>query len=171
MDYSALSKLINGMSIITSAFEKNRTALIANTLTQVASEPSVFCLSIYNQNFTKELIQKSRKFNASILTTDATLDFIRPFGYKSGRNENKFSKVKFEMGMNGVPIITQNACAYFECECVGEVELNNCTIYFAKITNSVLLNSKAPMSSEYFQKVIEGKIPPSSPAWAARYVK
>jgi len=171
MDINALTKLTTGMYVVTSAFEDKRTAIIVNTLVQVDSEPTVLTFSVFHKNLTNELIKKSKKFNLSVLSTEATLNFIRPLGYRSGRNEDKLANVKFQNGDNGVPVITEYACAYFECEVFNEVEVNDCTVYFAKLTNSVLLNGKDPMTGDYYQKVLEGILPPTSPAWAARYVK
>ena len=171
MDINALTKLSTGMYVATSALEDKRTATIVNTLVQVASEPTVLAFSVFHKNLTNELIKNSKKFNLSVLSTDATLDFIRPLGYTSGRDVDKLASMKFEIGNNGVPIITEYACAYFECEVINEVEVNDCTVYFAKLTNAVLLNGKTPMTGDYYQKALEGILPPTSPAWAARYIK
>jgi len=171
MDNNVLSKLTTGMFVVTSAFEDKTNAFIANSLVQVASEPTVLSLSVFGKNFSKELIQNSKKFNVSILSTDATIDFIRALGYKSGRDVDKLAKVKFTKGENGVPAVTQGACGYLECEVINEIDLGSCIVFFAKLTNAVYLDSKDPMTSEYYQKALEGKLPPSSPGWSARYVK
>lgn len=171
MDNNALSKLTTGMYVVSSAYEDKKTAIIVNTLVQVSSEPTILTLSIFNKNLTNELIKGSKKFNLSVLSTEATLDFIRPLGYKSGRDEDKLANVKVKVGDNGVPVVMDYACAYFECEVINEVPVNDCTVYFAKLTNSVFVDGKTPMTGEYYQKALDGVLPPSSPAWAARYVK
>ena len=171
MDNNALSKLTTGMYVVTSAFKGKRTAIIVNTIVQIVSEPTVLTLSIFKKNMTNELIKNSKKFNLSVLSTEATIDFIRSLNDKNGQDIDKLADVKFNIGDNGIPVVTEYACAYFECEVISETEVNDCSIYLAKLTNSVLLDGKPAMTGEYYLQVMKGFLPPTSPAWAARYIK
>lgn len=171
MDYGAMTKLGFGMYIVTSKHEDKTSALLANALVQVASDPNILALSISKRNFSHELIQKGKKFNVSVLTTDAKLDFIGKFGYQSGRTADKISGVSHLTGDNDVPIIIENCTAYFECEVVVAQDFRDNTVFFGEIKKAYLLNSGNPMSLDYYQKLVQGKIPPVAPGFTARYYK
>jgi len=45
----------------------------------------------------------------SVLADTATLTFIGPFGFRSGRDIDKLSKVAYKEGVTGCPLVTENA--------------------------------------------------------------
>lgn len=91
MDKKAMYKLSYGLFVLTSAFEGKDNGCITNTGIQVTSNPNRISIAVNKANFTNELVQKSGKFNLSILSEAASFDLFRHFGFQTGREVDKFA--------------------------------------------------------------------------------
>ena len=104
MNLKAVQKICYGMYIISSKNDDKINGQIANTLFQITSEPPTVAVSINKQNLTHEYIMASKAFAASIVSKDAPINFIGNWGFKSGRDIDKFKDAKFKTrGCNGNP--------------------------------------------------------------------
>lgn len=172
MDYiAALSRFSNGLYIITTSDGGKDNAMLATVATQVSSEPITLMVGIAKSNLTHETIAKTGKFNLSVASINAKIEFLGAFGFKSGRNEDKLNGVKTVPGANGIPCVTEGCTSYFECQVTGEYDLTKYTLFFAEVTNSVVLSPDKSMTLDHYQQVLNGTISQNSPAWAARYTR
>ncbi len=89
-----------------SSKEGNRiNAQIANAVMQVTSTPPQITLGINEDNLTHEFIRESGVFAVSVLSQETPLSFIERFGFKSGREVDKFDGLAYRLGKNGCPIL------------------------------------------------------------------
>ena len=72
---------------------------------------------------THEFIKESRVFAVSVLCQDTPLTFIGRFGFKSGRDTDKFDGINYRIGVTGAPIVPDNAVSYLEARVTKEMEL------------------------------------------------
>ena len=84
MDTKALFKIGYGLYALTAKDEKDNGCII-NTVMQVTSTPLQIAIAVNKRNYTNEIIQKTRKFNLSILSEKADFEIYKHFGYQSGR--------------------------------------------------------------------------------------
>jgi ferric-chelate reductase [NAD(P)H] len=112
MNLSALYKLGYGMYIVGSHQGEKINAQIANTVFQITSEPPTVAVSINKNNLTHAYIKDSKVFAASVLCQAAPLPFIGGFGFKSGRDVDKFKGVNYKVGQTGSPVVIDHATAY-----------------------------------------------------------
>ena len=90
---------------------------IINTCVQVAGDPTRLMISCQMGNLTREIIEKTGKFNISVLTEDVPFETIRHFGMQSGRDVDKFADfTNLERSCNGLYYLTENVNAMFSCE-------------------------------------------------------
>lgn len=165
MNKEGFFKISYGMYIISSKIDSKLNGQIANTVFQVTSEPSQIAISINKLNLTHEFLLSSKLLAISILSQKATMQFIGKFGFKSGRDIDKFKDTNFKMGANGAPVVTDFANAYFEGEVVNNFDTGSHTIFIAKISNVDILNNDEPMTYDYYHKVIKGKSPKTAPTF------
>lgn len=165
MDRAAFQKVSYGMYVICSRKQNQFNGQIANTVFQVSSEPPTIAVSINKQNYTHEFIRTSRKFSASILSQSAPMNFIGLFGFKSGRDINKFEDTKFKIGTTGVPIVLDHVIAYIETEVINEIDCGTHTIFIGKVIDSGMVNSEEPMTYAYYHEVKRGKSPKTAPTY------
>ena len=84
-----------GLYILTSKEDERINGQIVNTVIQVTSDPPRVAVIINKKNLTHEFIMKSKVFAAMVLDENVSMVFLGPFGFRSGRNVNKFQKAAF----------------------------------------------------------------------------
>lgn len=165
MNHQALHKISYGIYIVSSRKDKSFNGQICNTVFQVTSEPPAIAISISKQNYTHEFILASRVFTVSILLKTTPLDFIGRFGFKCGRDIDKFQGVKFNIGTTGAPIVLDNTTAYLEAEVIKEADVGTHTIFIGRIVEAEVLNNGEPMTYEYYHEIKRGATPKSAPTY------
>ena len=165
MDTKALYKISYGLYVITSKKGNKINGQTANALMQVTAEPPAIAIGINKNNLTHEFIKESKVFAASILSQDTPLNFIGQFGFKSGRDVNKFDQVNYKTGKNGAPIILDNTLAYLEVKVTQEMDVGTHTIFVGEIVESELLKDGEPMTYAYYHQVKRGTTPKTAPTY------
>jgi flavin reductase (DIM6/NTAB) family NADH-FMN oxidoreductase RutF len=165
MDTSALYKLSYGVYIVGSSKGDKVNAQIANSAMQISSDPATVAVSINKKNLTHEYIKDSQVFSVSILTETTPLPFIGNFGFKSGRDIDKFQTAKYKTGQTGAPLVLDNTNAVMEAEVVAEVDAGTHTIFLGKIVNSETLNNNPVMTYAYYHEVKKGTTPKTAPTF------
>jgi len=166
MNTAAFHKISYGLYVISSIKGNKYNGQIANTVFQVTSEPPTIGVSINKQNLTHEFIQSSRKFTVSIISQSTPMPFIGTFGFKSGRDIDKFAGINHKVGETGIPILLDNIIAYIEAELVNELDCGTHTIFIGKVVNcDVLASNDEPMTYAYYHEVKRGKAPKTAPTY------
>lgn len=166
MNKGAFYKLSYGLYVITSGEEGRFNGQIANTVFQVTSDPPTVAVSINKQNYTHECILSSRRFAVSILEEATPMTMIGRFGFKCGRDINKFDGITVRKGKTGVPIVTDHSVAFIEAEVKGEMDCGTHTIFLGQVVECDVLDAAAePMTYAYYHKVKGGKSPKNAPTY------
>ncbi len=105
MNLKALYAISYGLYVIGSRKGARLNGQIANTVIQVCSEPPAISVCINKGNLTHEFIKDSGVFTVSVLSQDTPLSFIGRFGFKSGRDIDKFDGINYRIGETQAPII------------------------------------------------------------------
>jgi rubredoxin/flavin reductase (DIM6/NTAB) family NADH-FMN oxidoreductase RutF len=121
---------------------------------------------INKQNFTYELIEQSRIFAISALAKSTPLRFIGGFGFRTGRETNKFEDVNFKIGRTGTRIVLDNSVAYLEAEVTQEIEVDTHTLFIGKVVDADILNGEEPMTYAFYHEVKKGTTPSSAPTYS-----
>jgi flavin reductase (DIM6/NTAB) family NADH-FMN oxidoreductase RutF/rubredoxin len=167
MDSKALYKIGYGVYVIGAKKGDKINAQVANTIVQVASEPPTVAVSINKKNLTHEYIHESKVFSASVLHNETPLSFIGQFGFKSGRDVNKFEGIKYKTGSSGAPVVLDNAVASMEIKVTQEVDVGTHTLFIGPVTDAEVLGDKPTLTYEYYQQVKRGTTPKSAPSYHA----
>jgi len=165
MDLKALYKLGYGLYIVTSIKGERLNGQIANTVFQITSEPPTIAVSINKNNLTHEFIEQSKVFVVSILSQDTPLAFIGQFGFKSGRDADKFSGIGYKIGETGAPIVTDNTLAYLEARVNKEVDVGTHTIFIGELVGAGVIREGEPMTYAYYHQVKRGTTPKAAPSY------
>ena len=165
MNRKALQKISYGLYIICSKKDEKYNGQIANSVFQVTSDPPTIAVSINKNNLTHDFIANSKVFTMSILCEKAPMTYIGTFGYKSGKDIDKFKDIKYRIGKTGVPIVLDNALAYIEAECIEQISVGTNTIFIGKIIDADVLSEDRCMTYEYYHIVKGGKSPKNAPTY------
>ncbi len=166
-----LFKIGYGVYIVSSIKEGKPNGQIANSVIQVTSDPATLAISINRSNLTHDYIVASNKFSVSILSKETPLEFIGRFGFKSGRDINKFEGIKWESGASGVPLILDNCVGVIEAELISQLEVGTHTIFVGKIGEAKAISNAEPMTYAYYHEVKRGKSPKTAPTYQKEEVK
>ena len=165
MDIKAFFTVNYGMYIVSSHYNKKFNGQIVNTVFQVTSEPPKFAICINKKNLTYEMIKKSKVFTISTLSRNATMKFIGLFGFKSGRDINKFKDLKYKTGKTNAPIVLENSISYFECELESSCDAGTHVIFIGKVIDAKIISEGEPMTYDYYYKIIKGVTPKNAPTY------
>ena len=165
MNKKALHKISYGLYIVCSKKDKKFNGQIANSVFQVTSDPPTIAVSINKENLTHEYIKYSKVFTLSILEENAPMTFIGKFGFKSGRDFEKFKNVEYRTGKTGAPIVLEHALAYIEAELINQISIGTHTVFIGKIVEAEVLTDKKCMTYEYYHIIKGGKSPKNAPTY------
>lgn len=171
MDRKALHKISYGLYIICSKNNGKINGQIANTIFQVTAEPPTIAVSINKQNLTHEYIEKSNCFTVSILSENTPMSFIGNFGFKSGRNIDKFKDINYNLGNAKVPMVIDNALACIEAKVIDKIDVGTHTIFVGTVEDAEILSEDKPMTYEYYHKVKGGFSPKTAPTYSSKVDK
>jgi len=165
LNLKALYNISYGLYVISSRKGDKFNGQIANTVIQVTSEPPTIAVCINKQNLTHEFINASKVFTASVLSKDTPLSFIGRFGFKSGREVDKFKDVNYKLGETKAPIVLDHSLAYLEAKVVNQVDVGTHTIFVGELIGADVLKEGELMTYAYYHQVKRGTTPKTAPSY------
>lgn len=147
---NAVRTISYGLFIISANADGKDNGQAANTCFQITSDPVQIAIGINKNNYTHELISKSGKFGVSILDQTGH-DLVRRFGYRSGREFEKFQGIEAHRGSSGV-MLPDNVLATLEAEVVNQMDTGTHTLFLGKVTAGELRGKGEPMTYDYFRR-------------------
>jgi flavin reductase (DIM6/NTAB) family NADH-FMN oxidoreductase RutF/rubredoxin len=166
-----LRKLSYGMYVVSSFGEAARGGQIANAVIQVCSHPPIVAACINKKNFTHELIQESKVFSVSVLSQETPLKLIGAFGFRCGRDCDKFEQVHYKAGVTGAPIVLDFTLGYLEARVVDHLDVRTHTIFIGEVVHSEHIRDGEPMTYAYYHEIKGGTSPKTAPTYITREVQ
>lgn len=164
MNENVFRSMSYGVYIVTTMDGDRPTGCTANSIMQVTAVPATVAISINHDNYTNQCIQKHGKFAFSILAEESDPGLIGNFGFRSGKDVDKFDGVDYEMA-GEVPVI-KNTCGYVVCNVIDKLETATHTIFLGEVVEGEPYDEKAQaMTYAYYHKVIKGKSPKNAPTY------
>ena len=165
MDLNVLRNINYGMYIVSSNKGDLLNGQIANTVFQITTEPVTIAVSINKKNLTHEFIENSKHFSVSILSEDTALSFIGKFGFKSGRDGDKFKDVNFKKLSSWCPVVLDNAISYLELRVINKFDCITHTVFLSEMVGGEVLTLDKAMTYKYYQEVKRGVTPQTAPTF------
>lgn len=167
LDLESLFSLSYGMCIVSSKKDGKVNGCIVNTVFQLTPEPPVVAMSLNMESLTHEYITDSGVFAVSVLSQKAPMSLIGRFGFRSGRDINKFERLRHRTSRSGAPIILDNIVAFLEAEVTQSINIVTHTLFIARIVACETIDDKEPMTYSYYRCIKHGRTPKT----AATYIK
>ncbi len=161
MDIEALFSVSYGLYTISSKNQAGKlNGYIGNTAFQITAEPIQFAVCCHKNNFTTSCIDESKVFSVSVLSEDTDSSVFGEFGFKSGKDIEKFTSKNHIIGKTGAPIFTENVVAYIECKVTNKVDVGTHFMFIGEVVDAKVLDSnKIPMTYDYYHKKRKGVAP------------
>jgi len=154
----AIYKLSYGVYVLTTRSDGKDNGCIINTAMLVSEKPYRMLVSVNKQNYTYEMINKSKVLNVSVLNDNTSFELIKRFGFASGRDTNKYVGLDgWERAENDVTYVTENAIA---CLC-GKVEqvidVGTHAVFICEITEAFSFGDGEPLTYAEYHKSVKPK--------------
>ncbi len=164
---NALFDMSYGLYIVSAAHGGRKNGQLTNTVFQVTAEPARMAVSVNKQNFTHDLIAKSGYYSVSTLAEGTPMPFIGLFGFKSGRDTDKFAQAKHEETPNGTPLVLEHSLSAFEVKVSQTVDMGTHTLFIGEILQGKLTGEGRPLTYDYYYRVMRGKTPRTATTYKA----
>lgn len=164
MDTSALHKLSYGVYVVTTWDNGRPTGCTANSAMQITSKPATVAVSIHHDNYTHDCIEKSGFFAVNILGKSVQPLVIGTFGFRSGRDFDKFGDTQ-PLIKGNLPVLPQ-AMSYVTCKVIDKMETETHTVFLGEVTDAGNLQQDEPMTYAYYHNEIKGKSPKNAPTYS-----
>jgi len=172
LDLESLFNLSYGMCIVSSKKDGKINGCIVNTVFQVVPEPPMVAVSVNKQNLTHDYITNSNIFTVSILSEETPLLFIGKFGFRSGRDIDKFKDVNYKTAVTGGPIVLDNTVGFIEAQVTKSIDVGTHTLFIGKIAACQTIDkSKIPMTYTYYRVIKGGGTPRTAATYIAKKAK
>lgn len=165
MDTRAFRLVSYGMYIVTATKEGKSNGQIVNTVFQVCANPPMIAVCINKNNYTHAFIEESGAFAISVLSRDAPMKLIGEFGFKSGRDTDKFQGVSYRIGTTGAPIILDFTLASIEAEVMAHMDVGTHTLFVGKVVDAEIFGDGEPMTYAHYHAIKGGKSPETAPTY------
>lgn len=157
MDNTAMFKLSYGLYVLTAKDEKDNGCII-NTAIQVTNTPNRISVTVNKENYTHDMIAKTKEFNISILDESSEFGIFEHFGFQSGRNTDKFlNPDMLPRAKNGIVYIAAGTNAYISGKVTEEIDLGTHTMFIADVTDAENLSDIPSVTYDYYHKNIKPK--------------
>lgn len=171
MNETALFKLSYGLYIISSNFKGKDAGCVVNTLHQVTASPIQLSVAVNKNNYTKQVIEASGKFNAVALTQDVPMDTIKRFGFQSSKDHEKYEGIASKRDIQNIPYLTEHTAAYYTCKVVHQLDIGTHVIFIGEVVDCDVISQEEVMTYAYYHKVKNGTTPKNASSYQAKTEK
>jgi flavin reductase (DIM6/NTAB) family NADH-FMN oxidoreductase RutF/rubredoxin len=163
MDITALYNLSYGLYVVGAMDNGRPIGCIINTCFQVTSQNPILAISLNKNNYTFEVIRRTKRFSLSIITEETNTNIISSFGFQCSRTADKYADYGYEM-IDDVPIVKGKFAGRLILEVLNMVENETHYVILARLTNAIK-GEGHPMTYEYYHNVVKGKAPKNAPTY------
>ena len=168
MKYKAFHKMSYGMYLIATELHGKKAGYIANTAFQVTSSPEQIAISCHKDNKSTEMIRQAGAFSLSILKKELNVKIIGDFGFRSGRELDKFQEVQTQIAKTGMPIVMDESVAWLDCEVRQMVDVGSHWLIIGEVVDSDVISDEEPLTYKYYREKYKMFSPKNSPTFIDR---
>jgi flavorubredoxin/flavin reductase (DIM6/NTAB) family NADH-FMN oxidoreductase RutF len=156
-DMTALFKIGYGLYVVTCNDGKKDNGLIVNTVSQVTDTPNRIAVTINKANYSHHVIKQAGKMNVNCLTVDAPFKVFEAFGFRSGRNVDKFADCTPMRSDNGLVFLPRYINAFMSLKVEQYVDLDTHGMFICSVTEARVLSDVETMTYAYYHANVKPK--------------
>ncbi len=156
-DLTALFNIGYGLYVVTSNDGKKDNGLIVNTVTQVTNTPNRIAVTINKDNYSHHVIKQTGIMNINCLSTDAPFSVFENFGFRSGRNTDKFEGEEKLRSDNGLVFLSRYINSFMSLKVEGYVDLDTHGMFICSVTEARVISKEETMTYTYYQNNVKPK--------------
>ena len=154
-DLTALNHIGYGLYVVTSNDGQKDNGLIVNTVTQVSDSPNRVAVTINKQNYSHHVIRQTGKMNVNCLDTSAPFSLFENFGFRSGRNADKFEGIEELRSDNGLRFLPRHINAMMSLQVENYVDLGSHGMFICSVTEARVISDRESMTYAYYHQNVK----------------
>lgn len=154
-DLTALFNIGYGLYVATSNDGKKDNGLIVNTVSQVTNSPNRIAVTINKDNYSHHVIKQTGKMNINCLSVDAPFSVFENFGFRSGRNVDKFEDSEPLRSDNGLAFLPRYINSFMSLKVEQCVDLDTHGMFICSVTEARVISDVETMTYTYYQKNVK----------------
>jgi flavorubredoxin/flavin reductase (DIM6/NTAB) family NADH-FMN oxidoreductase RutF len=161
VDPNTMFKLSYGLFVLTAGDGNKDNGCIINTVMQVTVTPIKITIAVNKANYTHDMILKTGKFNVSVLSEKAPFQVFQQFGFKSGKDTDKFAgSTEVLRTANGVRYLSEWTNGVISGEVKETIDCGTHTLFIAEVNQAFSLSRDASVTYQYYFDNIKPKPQP-----------
>ena len=158
MNKNTMFKISYGLYVLSASENGFDNGCIINTFSQVTDTPLRVSVTINKSNKTCEMIERTGKFNVSILSEDVSFDTFKHFGFQSGRDVDKFAGyTDVKRSENGILYLTSCSNGFVSGKVIQTIDVGTHLIFIAEVEDCDILSDVPSVTYDYYHKNIKPK--------------
>lgn len=167
MDKRALYKFSSGLYVVSAATDEERAGCVINTGLQLTGDPLQVQVVVNKQNHTEGVIERAGHFALTVISMDATMDFIGRFGFQTSATVDKFDGITAEQTVLGDWYTPECSCAMLACKVVQTLDVGTHMLFVGEVVDAAVLSGAEPITYAYYHSTLKGKTPPKASSYVA----
>lgn len=156
MDETALFKLTHGLYVLGTVDGNRPVGSVVDAVMQVANKPLVIALSCHNRSYTKECVERDRRFSLSVLCKNVDPFVVANFGFQSSRDIDKWDNVDYFID-NGLPYL-KNGLARLSAVVTQVIAYESNTLFLAQVESCDNLEEGEPLTYNNYRDYFKDEV-------------
>ena len=157
LDMKSLFNIGYGLYVVTTNDGIKDNGLIVNTVVQLTDNPYRIMVSINKANYSCDIVLKTHKMNINCLSIEAPFKVFEQFGFKSGRDVNKFEGENVLRSENGLVFLSRYINSYFSLNVIQQADMGTHMMFICSVSEAVKVNNDDTMTYTYYQRNVKPK--------------
>ncbi len=156
-DMTALFNIGYGLYVVTSNDGARDNGLIVNAVTQVTNTPNRVAVTINKMNYSHDVIKNTGVMNVNCLSTEAPFAVFEKFGFRSGRDVDKFEGCSPMRSDNGLVYLPKYINSFLSLQVSQYVDLGTHGMFICDVTEARVISKTETMTYTYYQNNVKPK--------------
>ena len=156
-DLTALFKIGYGLYVVTSNDGKRDNGIVVNAITQLTNTPNKIGVTINKESYSHHIIKQTGIMNVNCLSVDAPFSVFENFGFKSGRNADKFEGITPLRSDNKLAFLDKYINSFISLKVEQYVDLGTHGMFICSVTEARVISDKETMTYNYYLENVKPK--------------
>jgi len=168
LDTKALFKIGYGLYVVTTNDGKKDNGCIVNTVSQLTDKPLMVSVNINKANYTHDIAKKTGKLNVNCLSVDAPFKVFQDFGFRSGRDADKFEGYEVLHSENGLAFLSEYINAFISLKVESYIDLGTHGMFICSVSEARVISNRETMTYTYYQQNVKPKPETKKKGWVCK---
>ena len=156
-DLEALFKIGYGLYVVTSNDGKRDNGIVVNAITQLTNTPNKIGVTINKDSYSHHVIKQTGVMNVNCLSVEAPFSIFENFGFRSGRNADKFEGMTYLRSDNGLAFLDKYINSLISLKVEQYVDLGTHGMFICTVTEARVISDKETMTYTYYLENVKPK--------------